>query len=182
MAFELAVWSSFYLAYLAVRGATIGDRRTAVAHATAVLRLERTLDLAHEQALQRALGSAVDAGSAYYMLGFGPTVAGALVWLAARDRRRYRELRTLLLLSLGLAMVAYVAYPTAPPRGWSPASASPTPSACTATTPARSSASASTRTRRCPTCTSAGACSSASPASGRAGAGWPTCCSRCTRR
>jgi PAP2 superfamily len=113
---ELALWTCLYLAYLAVRGATIGDRHTAVAHATDVLRLERALDLAHEEALQHALGSALEAFSAYYMLGFGPIVFAVLVWLAARHRPLYRELRTVLLVSLGLAMIAYVAFPTAPPR------------------------------------------------------------------
>jgi hypothetical protein len=113
---ELSLWSFLYLAYLAARGATIGDRDTAVAHATSLVDLERTLDLAHEEALQHALRSALDAFSAYYMLGFGPTIVAVLVWLAARHRPLYRELRTLLLVSLGLALIAYVAYPTAPPR------------------------------------------------------------------
>jgi hypothetical protein len=113
---ELALWTFLYMAYLAVRGATIGDRHTAVAHATDVLRLERALDLAHEEALQHALQAALDVFSAYYMLGFGPTIFVVLLWLAFRHRPLYRELRTVLLVSLGLAMIAYVAYPTAPPR------------------------------------------------------------------
>jgi hypothetical protein len=39
-----------------------------------------------------------------------------LVWLGIRHRELYRSLRTLLFTSLGLAVIGYVFYPTAPPR------------------------------------------------------------------
>jgi membrane-associated phospholipid phosphatase len=54
--------------------------------------------------------------STYYVLGFGPLIAAVLLWLGLRDRPRYRELRTLLFVSLAIAVILYVAYPTAPPR------------------------------------------------------------------
>ena len=50
------------------------------------------------------------------MLGFGPVIASLLVWLAGARRNLYVELRTLLLISLGIALIAYLAFPTAPPR------------------------------------------------------------------
>ena len=59
-----------------------------------------------------------------------------------------------------------VLFPAAPPR-LIPSLGIGTPSVSPATTPAPSRASASTRTRRCRACTSAGACSSAWPATGR---------------
>ena len=43
-------------------------------------------------------------------------VVSALVVLAFTRRRLYLRLRTLLLVSLGIALVIYVAFPTAPPR------------------------------------------------------------------
>ena len=50
------------------------------------------------------------------MVGFGPLIATMLIWLGLRHRALYRELRTLLFVSLGLAVISYVGYPTAPPR------------------------------------------------------------------
>ena len=113
---EVALWSSLYPAYLAIRGSTIGKPDEAIAHATRLVNLERTVGLFHETYLQRLVGSSVDFFSVYYMLGFGPTILSVLVWLGLRHRDRYRELRTLLFGSLGLAVISYVFYPTAPPR------------------------------------------------------------------
>jgi PAP2 superfamily len=50
------------------------------------------------------------------MLGFGPVVAGTLVWLAFNQPDLYRRLRTALLVSLGFAAVSYALLPMAPPR------------------------------------------------------------------
>ena len=114
--FELAVWASLYPVYLTIRGQTISEPGVAIDHAVEVTNLERTLALFHEAGLQRLLGFGHTFFSAYYMLGFGPLIATVLVWLGLKHRERYRELRTLLLGSLGLAVIGYVAYPTAPPR------------------------------------------------------------------
>ena len=113
---ELALWASLYPAYLAVRGATIGDGETAAANAADLVGVERTLSVFHEATLQRALSFASEFFSTYYMIGFGPLIAAVLIWLGLRDRDRYRELRMLLFASLALAVLFYVAYPTAPPR------------------------------------------------------------------
>ena len=113
---ELLLWASIYPAYLAVRGSTIGDAHEAVGHASRLISLERSLDLFHESALQHFVGGAVAFFSAYYMLGFGPLIATVLVWLGTRHREHYCVLRTLLLVSLGIAVLFYVLYPTAPPR------------------------------------------------------------------
>jgi hypothetical protein len=115
-AFELLVWASLYPAYLAIRGSSIDDGHEAIAHATSLIDLERATGLLHEADVQSAVHPIVDAFSAYYMLGFGPLIVTVLLWLGIRNRELYRGLRTLLLTSLGLAVIGYVAYPTAPPR------------------------------------------------------------------
>jgi hypothetical protein len=115
-AVELLVWASLYPAYLVIRGSSIDDGKTAVAHATSLVDLERATGLMHEADAQSVLHPVVDALSAYYMLGFGPLIAATLVWLGIRHRDLYRRLRTLLFASLGLAVIGYVFYPTAPPR------------------------------------------------------------------
>jgi len=50
------------------------------------------------------------------MVGFAPLLVTVLGWLAIRPRARYRSLRSLLFVSLGIAVFFYVLYPTAPPR------------------------------------------------------------------
>jgi membrane-associated phospholipid phosphatase len=115
-AFELAVWASIYPAYLAIRGSSIDDQKKAVAHATELVDLERATGLLREADVQRAFHPVADVFSAYYMLGFGPLIATVLIWLGICHRELYRRLRTLLLASLGLAVLGYVFFPTAPPR------------------------------------------------------------------
>jgi hypothetical protein len=115
-AVELLVWASVYPAYLAIRGSSIDGHREAVAHATRLIDLERATGLLREAELQRAFHPVVDVFSAYYMLGFGPLLATVLIWLGIRHRGLYTRLRTLLFASLGLAVIGYVLYPTAPPR------------------------------------------------------------------
>jgi PAP2 superfamily len=113
---ELGLWASLYPAYLAIRGTTIGSAGVAIDHATSLIDLERALHFGHEHVLQEMPNALLDFFSAYYMLGFGPMIAGTLIWLGLKQRGLYRELRTLLFVSLGLAVFLYVFYPTAPPR------------------------------------------------------------------
>jgi hypothetical protein len=113
---EFAVWASLYPAYLAIRGASIDHGNEAIQHATSVIHVERAVGLLHEVDVQSAVHPVVGFFSAYYMLGFGPLIATVLIWLGIRHRELYRSLRTLLLTSLGFAVIGYVAYPTAPPR------------------------------------------------------------------
>jgi hypothetical protein len=115
-ALELLVWASVYPAYLAIRSTSIDDGHTAVAHATSLIDFERATGLLHEADVQSAFHPVVDAFSAYYMLGFGPLIASVLIWLGIRHRELYRDLRTLLFTSLGLAVIGYLTFPTAPPR------------------------------------------------------------------
>ena len=113
---ELALWAAIYPLYLAIRGWSIADPEHAFADAWNVIGFERELGLFRELQVQRLLEPLEGFFSTYYMLGFAPVVASSLVWLARAHRRLYQELRTLLFVSLGLALIVYVAFPTAPPR------------------------------------------------------------------
>jgi PAP2 superfamily protein len=115
-ALELAIWASVYGTYLAVRGLTIGSPHTALMHAAEVVDVERAVGCFREAALQERLAPVADAFSTYYMLGFGPVVAAMALWLGLRRRESYRGFRNALLLSVGVATLAYVFFPTAPPR------------------------------------------------------------------
>jgi hypothetical protein len=99
-----------------VRGVSIASPEEAFANARGVVDIERALGLFHEASLQSAFRGLEGALSAYYLAGFAPLIVGVLVWLGLSDRPRYRELRTVLLVSIGLAVVVHVALPVAPPR------------------------------------------------------------------
>jgi PAP2 superfamily len=113
---ELSLWSLVYGLYLAVRGMSIASPDEALANARGVIHVERALGLFHEEGLQAAFGAADRALSIYYLLGFAPLLLGVLVWLAISHRPLYRELRSLLLVSISLAVVVHVVLPVAPPR------------------------------------------------------------------
>jgi hypothetical protein len=113
---ELAIWAGVYGIYLAVRGVAIASPAEAFANAQSLVHFERALNLFHEAQIQRVFDGVLDAFSAYYMLGFAPTLAVALVWLGLRRPASYRGLRTALLVSIGVAAIVYVLYPAAPPR------------------------------------------------------------------
>jgi hypothetical protein len=113
---ELALWASIYPVYLLIRSGSVADPQEAIAHAWRLIQLEQALGAAREASLQHALAPAADFFAAYYMLGFGPLLAAVLIWLGLRKPVLYRDLRTLLLVSLGAAVVLYVFFPTAPPR------------------------------------------------------------------
>jgi PAP2 superfamily len=115
-ALELALWISVYGLYLLVRGISTAGADEALANARRLIEAERSLGLFHEERLQDALAPLHPVLSAYYMLGFAPLLVGVLVWLLVRHPAAYRELRTVLLLSLVFASMAYVMLPTAPPR------------------------------------------------------------------
>ena len=113
---ELGIWAAYYGAYLAVRGQTIGSAQAAMDNARDVVAVERALGAFHEVDVQRASAALHEVLSAYYMIGFAPTVAAVMIWLAARDRVAMGQLRTALLLGVGIASVMYVLFPVAPPR------------------------------------------------------------------
>ena len=116
MAGELALWTALYGAYLGLRAIAIAGESRAFQNAHHVIGAEGALGLSHEAAAQRALQPAEPFFSTYYMLGFGPLILTALVWLAWRRRDLYRSLRTALLASIGIAAVVHLTFPVAPPR------------------------------------------------------------------
>ena len=116
VAIELAIWGVVYGSYLALRGAAIARPGEAFEHADAVVGLEQTIGLFHEARIQHAFDAVAELLSAYYLVGFGPLLALTAAWLLLRRPQHYRELRTVLLISIAIASVIYVAYPVAPPR------------------------------------------------------------------
>lgn len=116
---ELGLWAALYALYLLVRSLAIGNAREAFVHASQVIRLEQIAGLFGEGKLQHALASVGGVRlffNAYYMLGFGPLLGVTLLWLGIRHRDAYRALRRAMLVSLAIATIPFIVYPTAPPR------------------------------------------------------------------
>jgi hypothetical protein len=116
---ELAMVMGVYAAYEATRGLVAGDAHVALRHAQDVVSLERSLHVFVEGHVQRAAlavpGLIGTLSFAYLTLHL--TVTGALLlWLHRRRPAAYPLVRTTLLLASALAVVGYVAFPTAPPR------------------------------------------------------------------
>ena len=116
---EVLLLGVLLVAYSRIRLAASDDVRPAVGHAHGVLRIEQVLHLDVEHALNAGLTAlpwaAAAAGYWYAALHYTATLA-ALVLLYRRAPADYRRARTALVLATAVALVCYVALPTAPPR------------------------------------------------------------------
>ncbi|GAB3038655.1 hypothetical protein GCM10011376_33870 [Nocardioides flavus (ex Wang et al. 2016)] len=116
---ELGVVGVAVLADVAVRRLTLDDLDRAVDHAHDLDRLQQALHLDWERAAQRGLASAdwlEPVASWFYVWGYLPVLAGALVVLFARFPRDYARLRNALVAGGILGLPVYALYPLAPPR------------------------------------------------------------------
>jgi hypothetical protein len=108
-----------YALYEACRGLVAGGPEVAIEHARDVAAHERSLHVfvePHVQHAARSLPGVIDALGALY-LTLHLAVSGLyLVWLHRRRPSAFPFVRTALLLASGIALVGYLAYPTAPPR------------------------------------------------------------------
>ena len=115
---QLALFLAAYLIYDLGRWVAHGDLGPATAHAHWVLDLERTLGVAVEQSVQRAL----DNGAVMWLLGNVYLAAqlavlpGSLVHLYRHAPAIYRRLRDTVLATWLIAVPIYAAFPVAPPR------------------------------------------------------------------
>ena len=110
---------ALYGLYEATRGLIAGDRASAVRHAHDVASLERSLHVFVEGRVQDAAsglpGLIGTLGMLYLTLHLTVT-AGYLLWLHRRRPAAFPIVRTTLLFASALALIGYLAFPTAPPR------------------------------------------------------------------
>jgi hypothetical protein len=116
---EAALVVTLYGVYELVRGLVVGNTGEADRHADQLVALERSLHLFVEGKVQHAVdalpGLAALLGVAYLTLHLAVT-AGVLLWLHERRPSAFPFVRTALLVASALALVGFLAYPTAPPR------------------------------------------------------------------
>ena len=119
LVYELVLIGLSYWIYSLIRNAVPEHRGAAMHHAEWLYSAERTLHIAVEPAINRAVDSVtwLIIGMNYYYatLHFVVTV-GVLVWLYLRHPTRYRPARSALYLTNAFALVGYYTFPLAPPR------------------------------------------------------------------
>src|ERR1700688_4309119 len=108
-----------YVAYTVVRGLVEGRATAAFQHARELISIERTLHLFVEPSVQAwASGShlvMVSASWLYVNAQTSVTVC-ALLYLYLRHNRSFYFVRNMFMIAMGIALVGYVVFPTAPPR------------------------------------------------------------------
>jgi hypothetical protein len=107
------------LCYETVRGLAEGRAALAFSNADRIVDIERATGTYFEPALQSAiLGEQwlVDAANWAYMNTHFVITAGFLVWLYLFRNEAFYFVRNMFMVAMGLALVGYTLYPTAPPR------------------------------------------------------------------
>jgi PAP2 superfamily len=115
---ELAVFAAVYVLYDAARWVFAGHLPVARAHARWVIHLERSLHVAVEGSVQRALDWSVASFvlSNVYLAAQLLVLPGALIWLYRRSPNIYRRLRSTVVGVWLIAVPVFALYPVAPPR------------------------------------------------------------------
>ena len=116
---QLVLFAGAYYAYRIVRGLVDGQVTVAFANARDIVEAERTLGLFFEPGLQDwALNHqwVVDAANWMYINSHFVVTTTFLIWLYLARNESYYYVRNMFMVAMGLALVLYVVYPTAPPR------------------------------------------------------------------
>ena len=116
---QLALFAGAYYLYRIVRGLVDGQEGIAFENARALVDAERSIGLFFEPGLQAwAKGEEwilLFANWMYVNSHFVVTTT-FLVWLYLARNHAYYFVRNMFMVAMGLALVGYVAFPTAPPR------------------------------------------------------------------
>jgi membrane-associated phospholipid phosphatase len=102
-----------------VRGIADGQRTDAIAHGQQVINLERGAHAFFEPGLQAFFLPAhwlIDLANQMYLNAQFSIALGFLVWLYLFRNESYYFVRNMFVVSMGLALIGYTLYPTAPPR------------------------------------------------------------------
>ncbi len=108
-----------YLLYRLVRGQVDGRAADAFENARRIIGAEQSMGLFVEPAVHHwaeARGWVADAASWMYVNSHFTVTTVALGFLYLRHNARFYFVRNMFMISMGIALVGYVAFPTAPPR------------------------------------------------------------------
>lgn len=116
---QLALFAGAYYAYRIVRGVVDGQAVLAFENARTLVDVERTMGLFFEPGLQAwAQGQEwiVTGANWMYVNSHFVVTTTFLIWLYIARNHAYYYVRNMFMIAMGLALVGYLAYPTAPPR------------------------------------------------------------------
>jgi len=116
---QLALFAIAYYAYRLVRGLVDGRAAVAFDNARALVDAERALGTFFEPGLQawaQGQGWIVTWANWMYVNSHFAVTTAFLVWLYVARNHAFYFVRNMFMVAMGLALVLYVAYPTAPPR------------------------------------------------------------------
>ena len=116
---QLALFAGAYYAYRIVRGLVDGQAALAFENARTLVDVERTMGLFFEPGLQAwAQGEQwiLTGANWMYVNSHFVVTTTFLIWLYIARNHAYYYVRNMFMIAMGLALVGYLAYPTAPPR------------------------------------------------------------------
>ena len=116
---QLALFAGAYYVYRIVRGLVDGQAGLAFENARALVDAERSLGLFFEPGLQAwAKGEEwlLTFANWMYVNSHFVVTTTFLIWLYLARNHAYYYVRNMFMVAMGLALVGYLAFPTAPPR------------------------------------------------------------------
>jgi hypothetical protein len=116
---QIVLFCGAYWLYRVVRGFVDGRAAEAFDNARMLIDVERSLGLFVEPAVHAwatARAPVIDAASWMYLNSHFVITVVVLAWLYLRRNERFYFVRNMFMVAMGLALVGYPAFPTAPPR------------------------------------------------------------------
>ncbi len=116
---QIVLFCGAYWLYRLVRGLVDGRAAAAFANAREIVHLERSLGLFFEPGLQQwaiRQGWVSDAASWMYVNSHFTITTVTLAWLYLRRNEHFYAVRNMFMIAMGIALVGYMLFPTAPPR------------------------------------------------------------------
>lgn len=116
---QLALFAGAYYAYRLVRGVVDGQATLAFQNARTLVDAEQTMGLFFEPGLQAWAQSKewiVTGANWMYVNSHFVITTTFLTWLYVARNHAFYYVRNMFMIAMGLALVGYVAFPTAPPR------------------------------------------------------------------
>jgi hypothetical protein len=116
---QLVLFCGAYWLYRVVRGLVDGRAGEAFTNAREIVSFERGLHVffePHVQAWAEAHRLVIDAASWMYVNSHFAITTFTLAWMYLRRNERFYFVRNMFMVAMGIALVLYLAFPTAPPR------------------------------------------------------------------
>jgi len=116
---QLLLFGGAYYLYRIVRGVVDGQVESAFSHARWIVNVERSLHLFFEPSAQSwtlSKGWLIHIADFTYVNAHFVITTAFLVWLYFWRNEAFYFVRNMFMVAMGMALVLYVLYPTAPPR------------------------------------------------------------------